>query len=169
MADVTLAVLRAIHILGNVIWVGGTIVAAAYHEYIIDPGDPRRTLERLAAYDAMSNMIGASGIVGILAGLVLYWIVSGGLDMAWITSAYGTSITVGAVAALIAFAIALPLVARTNSRTVALNEEVGDADELSAEQAETVERLRGRLVLGERSMAVFMTIAVLAMAVAQTL
>lgn len=167
MTDPVLVILRAIHVLGAVIWAGGTIVLASYHEYVIDPGDPERTLKRMADYDDMSTMIGASGIVAVLAGLVLYWIVSSGLNLAWITSSYGVTITIGAFAGLLAMAVAVPLVGVTNNRSVDLYEEVRDAQALSSQQADTVDRLYRRLRLGERIAALLMVIAALAMAVAQ--
>lgn len=167
MADFVMVVLRAIHIVGTVFWVGGTLLVAGYHEYVLDPGDPKRTLERMAEYDDMSTMVGMSGMVGVLAGLVLYWLVSNGLDMSWISSTYGTTITIGAVAGIVAVAITIPYVGLTNNKSVALYQEVGDAAELTAEQAETVDRLQARLHTGERWGAIFMVIAVLAMSTAQ--
>lgn len=169
MTDLLMILLRAVHITGTVFWVGGTVLVAGYHEYVIDPGEPKRTLERMAAYDEMSTMIGLSGIVGILAGLALYWIVSGGLTIAWITSTYGLTITVGGVAALLAVAVAIPFIGFTNNRSVELYETVKDADQLTDEQAAEVSRLRSRLETGERAAAVLMVIAVLAMATAQYL
>lgn len=169
MTDVVMAVLRAIHIVGTVVWVGGTVVVAGYHEYVIDPGDPERTLRRMAEYDELSTMVGLSGIVGILAGLVMYWLVSGGLDVAWITSTYGLTITVGGVAGLLAVAIAIPFIGFTNNRSVELYDEVKHAEEMTDDQAAEVRRLRSRLHTGERAAAVFMLLAVLAMATAQYL
>lgn len=167
MADPLLAVLRAIHVLGAVIWAGGTIVLAAFHEYVIDPGDPERTIQRMAEYDRMSNMVGASGIVGILAGLWLYWIVSGGLNPNWVTSRYGLTITIGAVAALAGFAVAVPMVAMTNERAKELYDELQAGRALSEDDAATIENLYNRLRKGERWMSVLLMIAVLAMGIAQ--
>lgn len=169
MADLLLAALRGIHVLGTVFWAGGTFLLAGYHEYVVDPGEPERTLERLAAYDDMSTMVGASGIVGVIAGLLLYWFVSGGLAMSWITSTYGLSITVGGVAALAAIAVAFPTVAMSNERSKELYAEFEESGELTAEQAETVETLYRRIRMGERWMSVLIGVAVLAMAVAQYL
>lgn len=167
MADPLLAVLRAIHVLGAVIWAGGTIVLAAFHEYVIDPGDPERTIQRMAEYDRMSSMVGASGIVGILAGLWLYWIVSGGLNPNWVTSPYGLTITIGAVAALAAFAVAVPMVAMTNERSKELYDELQAGRDLTEADATTIENLYNRLRKGERWMSVLLMIAVLAMGIAQ--
>lgn len=169
MADPLLVALRAIHVLGTVFWAGGSFLLAGYHEYVVDPGEPERTLERLAEYASMSNVVGGAGFVGVLAGLALYWIVSGGLAMRWITSPYGMSITVGAVAALAAIVVAFPTVARPNDRAEALYEEYRESGELTANQAETVETLYGRIQSGERLISVLLGIAVVAMASAQYL
>lgn len=166
MADPFLAVLRAFHILGAVIWAGGTIVSAAFHEYVIDPGAPERTIQRMAEYDQMSTMVGASGIIGILAGLGLYWIVSDGLNPSWVTSTYGLTITIGAVAALAGFVVAVPMVAMTNERSKELHDEL-QGRELTEEDAATIEELYNRLRKGERWMSVLLTVAVLAMGIAQ--
>lgn len=167
MPDLLLAVLRAVHILGAVTWAGGSFVLAAFHEYVIDPGDPERTIQRMAEYDRMSTMVGASGIVGIIAGLVLYWIVSDGINPGWVTSPYGLTITVGAVAGLAAVAVAFPMVAQTNERSKELYAELQDGRELTEDDAETIEALYDRLRRGERWMSVLLIIAVLAMAIAQ--
>lgn len=167
MADPLLAVLRAVHVVGAVIWTGGTIVLAAFHEYVIDPGDPERTIQRLAEYDRMSTMVGASGIVGILAGLWLYWIVSDGLNPSWMTSPYGLTITIGAVAALAGFAVAVPTVAMTNERSKELYNELQGGRDLTEDDAATIEHLYHRLRRGERWMSVLLLIAVVAMGVAQ--
>lgn len=169
MTDLLLAALRGIHVLGTVFWAGGTFLLAGYHEYVVDPGSPEHTLERLAAYDEMSTMVGAAGIVGVIAGIVLYWFVSGGLAMSWITSPYGLSITVGGIAALSAIAVAFPMVAMSNERSKELYETFQESGELTAQQADTVETLYGRIQSGERWMSLLLAIAVLAMASAQYL
>lgn len=167
MTDPVYVTLRSLHILGATIWAGGTLVLAGFHEYVIDPGEPERTIQRLAAYDRMSTAVGAAGIVGIAAGLPLYWIVSGGLSAQWMTSAYGAAITTGAVAALGAFLVAIPMVAVTNERSKELHAELQSRD-LSQEDAETIQKLFVRLRRGERAMSVLLGVAILAMAAAQS-
>lgn len=167
MADPLMAGLRAIHIVGAVFWVGGTFLVAGYREYILDPGDPERTIQRMAEYDDMSTMVGLSGMISVLAGLVLYWIVSNGFDMAWITSTYGTAITVGAVAGLVAVGIGIVMVGLPNNRATALYEEIADQSSVTDDQAATIDQLEATIATGERWGAFFMLIAVLAMATAQ--
>lgn len=164
-----MVLLRAIHIIGAVFWAGGTFLLGMYHDYVLDPGDPERTIQRLAAYDTMSKKVGGSGIVSVIAGLILYWFVSGGLNPSWILSTYGAVITVGAAAGIASFAVAIPMIGLTNDRAVELFDEVRHQDELTDDQAETVTRLRARLKKGERWHGLFLAIAVLAMATAQYL
>lgn len=167
MTDLLLVLLRVLHIVGAVFWAGGTFLLAGFHEYVLDPGDPERTIQRMAEYDRMSTVVGASGMIAVLAGLGLYWIVSGGLARTWITSPYGLTITVGALAGLASVAVAFPTVARTNDRATELYETVSEQEGLTAEQAATVEQLHGRLRTGERLVALLLLVAVTAMGVAQ--
>lgn len=167
MTDLLLVILRAVHVVGAVFWAGGTFLLAGFHEYVLDPGDPERTIERMAEYDRMSTVVGASGMLAVLAGLALYWIVSGGLAWSWITSTYGLTITVGALAGLASVVVAFPTVARTNDRATELYETVRERNELTDEQAATVEQLHDRLRTGERLVALLLLVAVTAMGVAQ--
>lgn len=164
-----MATLRAIHILGAVFWAGASFLFAAYHEYIVDPGDAERTLSRMAAYGGMSNMVGGAGIISAAAGLVLFWYVSDGLSMGWITSSYGLAITIGAASAIAAIGVALVTVASANDRAAELYEEYEDQGELTGSQAEEVHALYEKVGFGERWMAVLIAIAVLLMATAQYL
>lgn len=169
MTDILMAILRAVHILGAVFWAGASFLFAGYHEYIVDPGDAERTLSRMAAYGGMSDMVGASGIISAAAGVVLYWFVSDGMSMAWITSSYGLAISIGGASAIAAIGVAVPTVARANDRAAELYEEYQETGELTDSQAEEVQALYDRVGFGERRMAVLIGIAVVLMAIAQYL
>lgn len=169
MTDPLLVALRAIHIIGAVFWAGSSWLFAGYHEYIVDPGDAERTLSRMAAYGEMSDMVGYSGVTSVVAGVILYWIVSGGLQTSWVLSPYGLAITIGGLSAIAAIGVAVPTVASANDRAAELYEEFEDTGQLSDEQAAEVHELYERVGFGERRMSVLIGIAVLAMAVAQYL
>lgn len=164
-----MTILRAVHILGAVFWAGASFLFAGYHEYIVDPGDAERTLSRMAAYGGMSNMVGASGITSAVAGVILYWFVSDGLSMGWITSSYGLAITIGGVSAIAAIVVAVPTVASANDRAAELYEEFEETGDLTDSQAEEVETLYEKVGFGERWMSVLIGIAVVLMAIAQYL
>lgn len=167
MADVFLVVLRAVHITTAVIWAGGTFVMAGFHEFVLDAGDEERTLRRLAGYAGVSQVIGIAGVVAVLTGLVMYWTVSGGLQLGWIGSPYGLTITVGAVAGLFAFTAGAGLVGLTNNKVEAMATDVASGGGLTDDQSAVLGTYRHRIRRGERLVAVLLLVAVLAMATAQ--
>lgn len=167
MTDGYLVLLRAIHVAGAVFWAGGSFVMAGFHEFVLHPGDDGRTLHRLADYAGVSEKIGIVGMVSVAAGLLLYWEVSGGLRLGWVRSPYGLTITVGAVAGLLAFGVGAGLVGMTNNKIEAMAADVGREDGLSDEQSTALEGYRDRILLGERLVATLLFVAVLAMATAQ--
>lgn len=167
MVDLYLVTLRAIHVLTAVFWAGGTFLLAMSHEFVLNPGRPEETLERMAEYDNMSKKVGFSGIFAVLSGLLLYWEVSGHLSLSWIMSPYGMTITVGAIAGLASMAVAVPMLGMTNNRVSALYEETQGNDTLTDDQRREVTKLEGRLKRGERGVAILLAIAALAMGVAQ--
>ena len=95
---------RLIHIGAAVVWAGSAIVFARY----VEPTG-RATGEHGQAFfqemerRGFTRFMTANVVVGILAGLYLYWRVSDGLKAAWLTSPFGITITLGAVTALVAF------------------------------------------------------------------
>lgn len=167
MTDLYLASLRAIHIATAVFWAGGTFVMAGFHEFVVHPDGERRTLERMAGYAGVSQMIGVSGMVSVVAGSILYWEVSAGLDMDWIGHSYGTTITIGAVAGILALVVGIVLVGLTNNRVESMDESIPESGDLSADEAETLESYRKRILVGERLIALLLLVAILAMATAQ--
>jgi uncharacterized membrane protein len=167
MADPYLVLLRAVHVAGAVFWAGGSFLMAGFHGFVLDPGDDEHTLRRLADYAGVSEKIGISGVVSVVAGLLLYWEVSGGLRAAWISSPYGLTITVGAVAGLVAVVVGAGLVGLTNNKVEALAEAVDHGAGLTDGQAAQLEAYRARILRGERLVAALLLVAVLAMATAQ--
>jgi hypothetical protein len=60
----------------------------------------------------------------IVAGALMYWRVSGGLDGDWLASAPGISLTIGALCAIAAFTLGLSVVRPTIMATLAIGREV---------------------------------------------
>ena len=101
--------LRIVHILGGVIWVGGAVMMA----FFVGP-TVAATAE--AGQKFMGHMVGALKIstrmsasagLTILAGAILYWIDSHGLTSDWMKSSAGTGFTVGALFGLVGFVLGL--------------------------------------------------------------
>jgi hypothetical protein len=124
--DTYMVVLRILHILAGVFWVGAAFTTILFIQSTAREVGPAAGpfLSHLAGKKRLVDwVLGAAGLT-ILAGLLLYWRVSGGLDGDWIGSAPGISLTVGALCAIGAFTLGLTVVRPTIMASLALGREV---------------------------------------------
>ena len=117
-----MVVLRIVHILAGVFWVGAALTVILFIQPTAKEVGPAAGpfMSHLAGSKRLVDFVlGAAGLT-ILAGLLMYWRVSGGLDPDWIGSTYGLSITVGALCGIGAVAIAGSVV-RPGMATLAMD------------------------------------------------
>jgi hypothetical protein len=104
-----IVLLRLLHIVTGAFWMGGIVLSV----FFIEPTAKAfgRTGDRFLAYALfrarLMPVLVVAATVSLVAGAVLYWIDSGGLQIGWILSRTGLGFTVGGAAAVLAFAIAL--------------------------------------------------------------
>ena len=105
IATVYITLLRIIHIFSAVTWVGGSIFMASVMGPTVRAAGPDggRFMMRLASFGQLTKVLTISGLGTILAGLLLYYPTSGGLNGAWLTSAHGITLTLGAIFGILAF------------------------------------------------------------------
>ena len=101
--DVTMVILRMIHILSGVAWAGAVFFLTAVVQPAIEGGGPEagRFMQRLASQSRFRLVMAIAPGLAVLSGLVLYARVSAGFQIAWITSGAGLSLTIGGLAALL--------------------------------------------------------------------
>ena len=159
-----LLIARLLHIGAAVIWTGIGIGFARYVEPSANAIGPAgqsfyQEMERRGFTRFVASVAGTA----ILAGLYLYWVDSGGLRQEWLKSPFGTVITVGAISAIVAFALGpmfyIPAARRIQSITKAAGPS-GPTTGQRAELAALVHRL-GRV---GRWTAVLLGISLLCMA-----
>jgi hypothetical protein len=114
-------------------------------------------------------MLSAAGLT-ILAGLLMFWRVSNGLDADWIGTATGVTLTIGALSAIVAFSIGLS-VSRPAMLSVA---GIGRAVAASGgpptpDQAAQLQALQGRARRAGSIVTVLLIVAVITMAAARYL
>ncbi len=169
--NVTILVLRIIHITFGVFWAGSAMLAASFIEPTVRKAGPEggKFMLGLARAGFARAMLGA-GVITVLAGLSLYWIASGGLRLAWITSAQGLTLGLGGLSALVGLGVGYFLQFRTIARMQAIGGQVQAAGgtptpEQGAEMAQASQTLRSAGVLN----AGLLGFTVLCMAAAQEL
>lgn len=170
--DLLMIVLRNVHILSGVLWVGG----AALFFFYIEPTlkalgpDAEKFVDELVNRRKVPLYFVTASTLVVVSGAILLWRDSNGLQSSWVTSPAGLAYTVGGLAALIAWIGGNLFIPRTIGQLGAVTAEMRAAGgppsgELMARMHAVQERLR---TIGMIDI-VLLTIAVVAMASARYL
>lgn len=102
--DILMIVLRLLHIFAGMYWVGTAMFLSFFAEpAILTSGDHGNGfLRQLYAGTKFGASMGMSAIVTTLAGLIMYYKVSGHFDADWMKSSNGIVLSIGAVAGILA-------------------------------------------------------------------
>jgi uncharacterized membrane protein len=124
--DTYMVVLRIVHILAGVFWVGAALTTFLFLQPTareVGPAAGPFTAHLAGKKKLVDWVLRAAGLT-VLAGLLMYWRVTGGLEWDRITTAYGISLTIGALCAIAAFSLGLSVVRPTIMSTLAIGREV---------------------------------------------
>ena len=124
--DTYMVVLRVVHILAGVFWVGAALTTILFLQPTAHEVGPAAGpfMAHLAGKKRLVDWVLRAAGLTILAGVLMYWRVSGGLDGDWIGSAEGIAVTVGALCGIAAFSLGLTVVKPTLMATLAIGREV---------------------------------------------
>lgn len=105
--NILVIVLRLLHVLGGVLWVGAALVNTFYLSPTVAAlGDTgQKFMAHLAGKARLTQGITLASYVTVLAGAALYWIDSQGFASAWLTSGPGIGFGLGALASIIGFGL----------------------------------------------------------------
>ena len=128
--DVLAIVLRIIHILSGVLWVGGATLFFLYIEPTINKlgPDAERFVDEVVNRRKLPIYFVTLSTFSVLGGAVLYWRDSSGLDFTWITSATGLAFTVGGIVALAAWLGGNLLIPKTLGQLMAVGAQMKASD-----------------------------------------
>jgi uncharacterized membrane protein len=162
--------LRIIHIVAGVFWVGGVLIMT----FFVSPtvGATAESGQKFVSH-LMNNlkfsarMSAAAGLT-ILAGFILYWIDSNGFTSAWMRSGAGIGFGIGAAFALIGFIFGI-LLGQTMKAMAQLGVQLSQQGPPSPEQGAQMQSLRTRQVTYSNFSAITLILAVIFMAIARYL
>jgi hypothetical protein len=118
----------------------------------------------------MPLIITSASAITVLAGLALYWRVSGGLTGAWVTSGPGIGFTIGGLAAIVAFVAGFALIKPRVDRVSTLGAEMKAAGGPPAQaQIDEMGGLQRQLRQIGLADAILLTVAVFFMAISRYL
>lgn len=109
--DIYMILLRVIHITSGVLWVGGAFFITLFVEPAAKAAGPEggKLMERLTA-TRFPQILTLAAVLAILSGILLYWRISAGFQLAWITTSTGLAFATGGLAALTAFGVGVFMV-----------------------------------------------------------
>ena len=127
--DWYMVVLRIVHVLAGVFWVGAAFVTILFLQPTAREIGPAAGpfMAHLAGKKRLVDWVLRAAGLTVLAGLLMYWRVTSGLEWDLITSAYGISLTIGALCAIAAFSLGLSIVRPTIMATLAIGREVAES------------------------------------------
>ncbi len=165
-----MVILRILHIAGGVFWAGATLFIVSFLFPAVQAAGPEggKVMQRLTQGPYSRATAGAAAVT-ILSGLLLYLRDSAGLRAEWIGSAFGLTITIGALAAIITYAWGLLATKPAADRLGELSKAAVAGGAPSPAQAAEIQRLQAKLASSARLAAYLLGVAVLAMAAARYL
>lgn len=167
-----LLVLRLVHILGGIFWVGSLM----FTSFFLMPAlgsSPAVAGEVMAGLQKrrLFTLLPIVALLTILSGIRLLWIVSVGFSEAYLSTATGRTFSASAVAAIVAFLLSL-LVSRPSflrvgrlSATLATTTDQDARQRISAE----MQRLRRRVSIANAIVATLLLLTAAGMAIARYL
>lgn len=162
--------LRTIHIVAGVLWVGSAIFYLLFVEpsvKVLGQEGPKfmQNLIDRRRYPLFMNMVSALTVV---AGLLLYWNTSGGLQLAWVQTGPGLGFTLGSLVALVVYGIGFFMLRPRAERMGQLGQEIGRAGgPPTPAQAAELHKLGEELSSIGRWDALLLTVSLVAMATAR--
>lgn len=165
-------VLRIIHIGLGVFWAGTLIFLAFYLAPAVVRAGPGggRVMQELHRARLMQVMP-AMALLTILSGAWMMWVVSGGFGPTFFRTGYGVSLTIGAVASLVAFVLGVAVMRPAQAKMGELGERMAAvaSEEERARVAAETGVLRDRIGRTSHAIAWLLIIAVVTMAAARYL
>jgi uncharacterized membrane protein len=162
--------LRILHIVAGVLWAGAAIVYVTHVKpavQLIGPAGPM-FMQAYIGRRKYPLFMQVSSILCVGAGVIMYWLASGGLSMEWITSGPGLGYTIGSVAGLLSFFLGAFFIGPRAGRLGGLGQAIAAAGgPPSAAQGEEMQRLESEIGRYEAVEFVLLVIALMTMATAR--
>ncbi len=168
----TFVSLRLLHIFAGVFWAGAAIFLAFFLEPVIAATGPAggSVMAGLTQRRHMGLFMSSAALLTVLAGIPVYWRISGHLDWDWITSDPGLAYSAAALMAVAALLLGMFVNGPISKRMGMLGASIERAGEPpSAEQMAQMDVLRARMTRAALFSATLLILATVGMGAARYL
>ncbi|HET9671599.1 MAG TPA: hypothetical protein VFQ40_01970 [Actinomycetota bacterium] len=170
--DTYMVVLRILHIVAGIFWVGAALTTILFLQPTAREVGPAAGpfMAHLAGKKRLVDWVLAAATLTILAGVLLFWRVTDGLDPDLVGTAYGLSLTVASLSAIVAYSLGLSIVRPTILETLAIGREVAAGGGTpTPEQGARLQALQARSKQAGRTIVPLLVVAAAGMAAARYL
>jgi hypothetical protein len=170
--DIGLITLRLAHVVAGAAWVGGAFVMILLVSRTarLRGADGDVFMSTLLTEGKAARYFELAALITVVAGSLLYWRASGGLQLGWISSPTGIAFTIGAAAAIASLVWGGTMVGPAGKRAAVIEAEVSAADGVpSPGQRAELDAIKSRLNRFAVADLVLLGIAVVTMATARYL
>jgi uncharacterized membrane protein len=168
--DVPFLILRLVHIVGGVFWVGAGLLML----FFIAPtvrilgAEGQAFMQGFMRHSNYGRAMAISSLLTTVSGVLLFVRMSGGVNSAWMQSTSAAVLSVGAVAGFLAFAVGMGVIGPAAVRLARVGEALAVAGgPPSPEQGSQIRRLQVRVDRAQQYEVVLMVIALGGMALAR--
>jgi hypothetical protein len=165
-----LNVLRLVHVVAGILWAG----AAISYMFFVKPSVQSigaagpQFMQSLMERRKYPLFMVATSLLTVLAGGALYWVFSGGFRLAYMARGMGLGITIGSLAALIAFLLGNFGIGPTSGQIAALGKQIAASGKgPTPEQAQQLRALETKVSRIEQVEFVLLVISMVTMATAR--
>jgi uncharacterized membrane protein len=164
-------VLRLIHILAGVFWVGAIFLLAGFLVPTARSIGPEsgRFMQHLMQRRRLPVYLGIAMLLTVLSGVTMYARVAAATEGTWASTPPGIGYGVGGLAAILGAILGGAISGPAARRMAAIGQQGAQSGGLSAEQQGEMQRLQRRAALGSRLTAGLLGVAAGAMAIARYL
>ncbi|MBZ0283419.1 MAG: hypothetical protein K8L97_21975 [Anaerolineae bacterium] len=165
-----LLLFRAVHIVAGALWAG----TAIFYFFLVEPAaktlgpDGPKFMQALIQKRRYPLYMNVSSALTIVAGALLYWNMSGGLQLLWIQSGPGLGFTIGSIAAIGAYLVGFFMLRPRGERLGKLGQQITMSGSTpDPAQAAELQKLDQEIRAIERFDVILLTISLLTMATAR--
>jgi uncharacterized membrane protein len=163
-------ILRIFHIVFGIFWAGAVMILAWYLLPAVRKAgaDGPKMMAAITGTNSFPTVVALSGIISIVAGCLLIWEVSGGLQPEWMGSPLGICLSTGGTLAIVALTIGLSVSRPSVMKLQKIGASVAQSgNPPSDEQKATMAKLQKRVYTASQIVAGLIAICVLFMAIAR--
>lgn len=167
---VAMVVLRLVHVLSGIFWVGSAVMLAAFITPAVRATGAAggRVMSELMQHRKLGATLSITATLTIVSGLMMYWLLADGMRWAWLASSMGLTLGVGAAAALAGAVLGSGVAAPAARRLQALAARAADASgPPTPDHLAEVTAVQAQLARSSASAAALLVVAAAAMAVAR--